>query len=118
MHATNASPYSATKKPGVVLLAALLVAATASLVCWRAAKQATANSDRAACLGVLAVIESAKMSYQEDHAVTNGTRVTEKDIEQYVEGGFIRLKCPSGGKISLNPIGVSAECSIHGPSGI
>jgi hypothetical protein len=75
--------------------------------------KARTTSQKNACINNLRQIESAKDQWAIETGQTNGTSVTMKDLAPYLKNPQ-KIKCPSGGKYQLNPIGSETTCTEEG----
>ena len=76
--------------------------------------RAREHSQQSLCFNQLKILEAAKDDVMLARNYKEGDPVSEEEISQYLETGFNGLKCPGGGTYSLNPIGQSPSCSVHG----
>lgn len=70
-------------------------------------------AQRSCCMDNLMLIDHAKEEIAAARSLTNGAIITEQDIAPYCKNGKLPV-CPKGGHYTLNPIGKSPACSIHG----
>ena len=66
------------------------------------------------CISQMQLLENAKEEILLTGRYSTGEFISEADISRYLENGFDGLKCPGGGSYSINPIGQSPSCSVHG----
>jgi len=66
------------------------------------------------CLGRLREIVRAKQEFQKEWGVTNGTAVTGNQLVEFVNGGWLTLRCPARGEYRINALGSDPVCAIHG----
>ena len=77
------------------------------------AKARTSSMD-AACRCNLQIIDSAKAIYALDNDAEDGAEIYAENLDPYLQNGMDGIVCPAGGSYTLNPIGTTPECSIHG----
>lgn len=65
-------------------------------------------AERTSCVGTLTRLRLAKAMYAQDHGFTNGAVIPEQAV--WHENGMVE-HCPSGGRYSINIIGVDPSCS-------
>ncbi|MBN2162840.1 MAG: DUF4190 domain-containing protein [Pontiellaceae bacterium] len=66
-----------------------------------------------ACQNNMRILESAKAMYGIENNLSNGSTVSEEDLEPYLKNGMEDVICPEGGAYTLNPIGEYPDCTIH-----
>jgi GYF domain 2 len=71
-------------------------------------------SQRNACYNNLRQIEMWKDQATLANGYPKGKKFTEEDLSPYLSKGVSGLRCPRGGKYTLNPIGEEPVCSEHG----
>src|SRR5262245_3475128 len=78
---------------------------------------ARTKSAKKTCISNLKEIDRAKSSWALDHKKNAGDEVTDTNL--FGAAAYIREKpaCPSGGKYSLNPIGVKPRCDLETSKG-
>jgi hypothetical protein len=97
-------------KPGIILLTVVAVGVGALLLRdYLSRKRAFAQ--RTACVGSLIRIRLTKEFYAQEHSLTNGATISENDV--WRENGHVE-RCFSGGRYSINPVGVYPSCSYTG----
>lgn len=64
--------------------------------------------ERTACVGSLVRIRLTKLVYAEDRGLTNGAVIPDEVV--WRENGVVE-RCLSGGRYSINAIGVNPSCS-------
>jgi len=67
-----------------------------------------------ACETNLRMLEGAKDQWALENRRRTGSEVKGEEISPYLEGGFERMRCPSGGQYTIARIGEPSSCSIHG----
>ena len=67
--------------------------------------------ERTACVGSLVRIHLTKLVYADEHGLTNGTIVPDDVI--WRQNGQVE-RCFTGGRYSVNPVGVYPSCSFTG----
>ena len=81
-----------------------------------AAQEATAVTERNACINTLRQFDAAKQQWALEHNKTADALPTEQDIAPYIKldaNGYLP-KCPSGGTYTLNAVGELPSCSVPG----
>lgn len=69
---------------------------------------------RNACINNLRMMDAAKEQTALANRLTEGTAVTGEEIGDYIKGGWDAMKCPAGGKYTLEVIGKNPKCSAPG----
>ena len=65
------------------------------------------------CQNNLRIIQSAKEQCAMVKNLTDGAAITEESIGVYIKGDFSVIQCLKQGVITINPIGVNPDCSVH-----
>ena len=71
-------------------------------------------SQQNACVNNMRMLDAAKEQVAMEEGLYEGATVTEDQISAYIKSGYQGLTCPKAGEYTLNPVGVSPECSVHG----
>ena len=71
---------------------------------------------RNACINNLRIIDSAKEQFAMANRLAEGAVVQGPPIGAYIKGGWTAMKCPAGGKYTINPIGRNPQCPVPGHS--
>ena len=66
------------------------------------------------CFNNLRMLEAAKEQAALQHELKPGQPVTEAQVSETLANGFQGLVCRKGGRYSINPVGESPSCSVHG----
>lgn len=66
------------------------------------------------CMNNLRQIDSAKEQYALAYRLGDEAVVTGPQIGEYIKGGWNAMKCPAGGKYTVNAIGSDPVCSVPG----
>jgi hypothetical protein len=69
---------------------------------------------RIACYQNLRDINDAKAMASDDHVYKDGDAIPEQELSVYLKKNVSELKCPDGGRYTVNPVKKGPECSIHG----
>ena len=77
--------------------------------------KARGTAQEKVCINQMQLLENAKEQLLLTGRYSTGEFISEADVSRYLENGFDGLKCPGGGSYSINPIGQSPSCSVHGP---
>ena len=97
-------------KPVIIILCvAALVVGALCLRDYLTRKRAFA--ERTACVGTLIRLRMTKLLYAEDHGLTNGAVIPDEVV--WRENGLVE-HCHSGGRYSINAVGVDPSCSYTG----
>ena len=93
------------------LVIGLLVLIMLSLISIPGIRRMRANDARQSCLENLALITAAKERYAVDYDLKNGAAIPLALLIK--EGKLLKTDpvCPSGGKYTVNPLGVAPTCS-------
>ncbi len=75
--------------------------------------QARTRAQEVSCINNLRMLDAAKEQWAMLHGKVNGEEPDPGGVFEYIRGGMMP-QCPQGGVYSLNPIGTSPQCSIHG----
>jgi hypothetical protein len=68
------------------------------------------------CYNNLKQLDWAKEEFAKERnaQIVLGQEPTLAQVSPYIRGGLISLRCPSGGKYSVNTLNKPASCSLHG----
>lgn len=69
---------------------------------------------RNACINRLRQIDAAKEQFALANGLRNGVPVPTQGIGAYIKGGWHAMKCPAGGKYTVNLLGTDPQCSVPG----
>ncbi len=75
--------------------------------------KARSTSQHNACINNLRILDSAKEQWALANRASDGDEPDVEGVLEYVRGGTM-LVCPDGGTYTLNPIGTTPVCSVHG----
>src|SRR5438094_10367986 len=76
-------------------------------------QQMRAEAQVNACMNNLRIIEGAKDQWALENSRPTGATVSAQDLQPYLRNNALPA-CPLGGLYTLNAVGASATCSIHG----
>jgi hypothetical protein len=71
----------------------------------------SAFEQRTACVGTLTRLSLTKLVYAQEHGLTNGAVIPDEVV--WRENGKVE-QCQSGGRYSINVVGVDPSCSYTG----
>lgn len=71
---------------------------------------------RQQCINILRQIDSAKEQFAMANKLGDAAVVQGPAIGAYIRGGWDAVRCPAGGKYTINPVGRDPVCSVPGHS--
>jgi hypothetical protein len=77
-------------------------------------QKARENAIEKACINNMRILDATKDAYAVENGLDAETLVTAENLSEHIPGGVPSIVCAKGGTYTLNPVGCTPECSVHG----